>query len=112
LFGGFDLDTEMVERPGAAMPPPLGVLDQDQLQGWLGDGEVGVAGSDLGGFGGEQLGVEVDGGVEVGDVEGQLDTRHEKPPVTSTLVDTLMITDTSTFVNGRVPWAERKLSSR
>jgi hypothetical protein len=39
------------------------------------------------------------------------DTGHGTPPVTSTRVDTLMMTDTSTFVNGRLPWPERKLSS-
>ena len=32
--------------------------------------------TDLGGFGAEQLGIELDRSVEVGHVEGQLDTRH------------------------------------
>jgi hypothetical protein len=42
-------------------------FDQDELQRWLGDGEVGVAGTPLGGFGAEQLGVEGDRAFQVGD---------------------------------------------
>ena len=42
------------------MPRPVAVLDQDELERWVGDGEVGVAGLSLGRFGPEELGVEVD----------------------------------------------------
>jgi hypothetical protein len=42
-----------------------GALDEDELQRGLGDGEVGVAGAALGGFGAEQLGVEL--GTQGGD---------------------------------------------
>jgi hypothetical protein len=35
----------------------------------FGDGEVGVAGTALGGLGAEQLGVEGDGAFQVGDAE-------------------------------------------
>ena len=50
--------------------------EQDQLERRIGDGEVGVPVADLGRLGPEQLGVELDRGVEVGDVEGELDTGH------------------------------------
>ena len=68
-------DAQVVE--GAA----LGPLEEDQLQRRLGDGEVGVAGLALGGLGGEQLRVEVDGLVEVADVEGELESGHGFLPV-------------------------------
>ena len=48
-------------------------VDEHQLEGRLGDREVGVAGSDLGGRGGEELGVERDRLVEVRDVQCELD---------------------------------------
>jgi hypothetical protein len=51
-------------------------LEQDQLQRRRGDGEVGVAGPALGRNGVEQLRVELDRGVEVGDAECELDTGH------------------------------------
>ena len=47
-------------------------------QWWLRDGEVGVAGAALGRLGVEQLGVEGDRGVQVGDVEGELDSGHQQ----------------------------------
>jgi hypothetical protein len=66
-----DLDAEVVERAAAA-----GVLDEDQLERRLADGEVGVAGLALGRLGGEQLRLVGDGLFEVVDVEGELDARH------------------------------------
>jgi hypothetical protein len=54
---------------GAAL---AGVLQQDQLERRLGDGEVGVAGPALGGPGAEQLGLEADGFVDVVDVQREL----------------------------------------
>src|SRR5579863_6654999 len=63
-----DLDAEVVEAAALA-----GVLQQDQLERRLGDGEVGVAGPYLRGFGAEQLGVEGDGFCQIVDVEGELD---------------------------------------
>ena len=42
LIGRAHLDPEVVQAPAMA-----GVLDQDQFQRWLGDGEVGVAGLGL-----------------------------------------------------------------
>ena len=56
-------DAEVVE--GAAL---AGVLQQDELERRLGDGEVGLAGPALGGPGAEQPGVEADGLVDVVDV--------------------------------------------
>ena len=66
-----DLDAQVVQ--GAAL---AGVLNEDELEGRLGDGEVGVAGAELGRLGTEQLAVEGDGLVEVLDVEGELDAGH------------------------------------
>ena len=66
-----DLDAEVVEPAVGA-----GLLEQDELQGRVGDGEVGVAGLALVRLGGEELRVEGDGLVDVGDVEGELDTGH------------------------------------
>jgi hypothetical protein len=64
-----DLDTEVVHRSTVA-----GVLDQDELQRRLHDGEVGIARLHLGRFGTEQLAVEGDRLLQVVDVEGELDT--------------------------------------
>jgi drug/metabolite transporter (DMT)-like permease len=66
-----DLDAQVVEAAALA-----GVLQQDELEGRLGDGEVGVAGAELGRLGAEQLAVEGDGLGEVLDVEGELDAGH------------------------------------
>src|SRR5262249_46951630 len=66
-----DLDAQVVEGP--ALPR---VLDEDQLQRRLRDREVRVPGAALGGRGAEELLVEDDGGVDVVDVEGQLDATH------------------------------------
>ena len=60
--------------PGVAF-----ALEQDQLERRLVDGEVGVAGLGLGRADAEHLGVEVDGLVEVGDVEGQLQSHRMTP---------------------------------
>src|SRR5438477_209383 len=54
----------------------VGVLEEHELQRWIGDGEVGVAGLALVGLGCEQLRVEGDRGVDVRDVEGELYTGH------------------------------------
>jgi hypothetical protein len=64
-----DLHAQVVEA--AAVP---GVLQQDEFQWGIGDREVGVAGTQLGRFGAEQLAVEGDSLVEVADVEGELHT--------------------------------------
>src|SRR5215472_6639 len=57
------------------------VLQQNELQRWVGDREVGVAGPDLGWLGAEQLAVEGDGLADVVDVEGELETAgHRGPP--------------------------------
>ena len=78
------------------MPAGAVSLDEDQLEGWFGDGEVGVPGPDFGRFGAEQLGVELDRGVEVADVEGELDTGHGgNLRLSSTNVDALSIIDAS-----------------
>ena len=66
-----DLDAEVVERPAVA-----GVLDENELERRLGDGEVRVAGPDLGRLGVEEPGVERDRRRQVVDVEGQLHTGH------------------------------------
>ena len=69
--GAGDLDAQVVDAATLA-----GVLNEDELEGRLGDGEVGVAGAELGRLGTEQLAVEGDGLVEVLDVEGELDAGH------------------------------------
>src|SRR5690606_17957102 len=74
LLAGPDLHAEVVERPAAL------AFDEHQLERRVGDGEVGVARLPLGGLGGEELRVEVDGLVEVGHVEGELDSGHLGPP--------------------------------
>ena len=60
LVGGGHLDAEVVQ--GAALAR---CLDEDQLERRFGDGEVGVPGPHLGRFGGEELGVELDRGIEL-----------------------------------------------
>src|SRR5207244_13609849 len=71
LVGGRDFHAQVVQ-------PSLGcgVLDEHELEGRLGDGEVCVTRAALGRFGDEELGVELHGGVEVGDVEGKLNAGH------------------------------------
>src|ERR1700733_3352971 len=71
-IGVADLDAEMVQA--AALPR---VLQQNELERRLGDGEVGVAGTALGGLGSEQLAVKRDGLLDVIDVEGELHAGHE-----------------------------------
>jgi hypothetical protein len=66
-----DLDAQMIEAAALAR-----VLQQDQLQRWLGDSEVRVTGADLGRAGAEQLAVEGDGLLDVVHVEGELQARH------------------------------------
>src|SRR5271166_664667 len=78
-----DLHPQMVE--GAAL---TGVFQQDQLQRWIGDREVGVTRLAFGRFGLKQLGVEADCGVEIVDVEGELNTRHgSEPPSCETYIE-------------------------
>ena len=88
------------------------VLDQDQLERRVGDGEVGVAGPDLGRLGVEQFRVEVDGLVEVGDIEGKLDTGHGGPPIESTSVDASIMVDTFIVVNRRVLHGQARRNDR
>ncbi len=71
VVGRLDLDAEMVQRSRITV-----TLDEHELERRLGDGEVGVARAELGRFGGEQLGVEVDRVVEVRDVQGELHSAH------------------------------------
>ena len=76
LVGRLDLDAEVVECAGHTVAPCGGVLHQDELERRVGDGEVGVARPALGRLGAEELGVELDGLVDVADVECELDPRH------------------------------------
>ena len=70
-FGGGDLgrclglDPQMIDGSVRAGP-----FEQHQLEWRIGDGEVGIAGADLGGLGVEHGRVEGDGRVEIVDVEG------------------------------------------
>src|SRR4051812_15695145 len=66
------LDAEVVE---AGLLAAL-AFDQDELERWLGDGEVCIAGPALRRCGVEEPGVEVNGGVEVADAERELDSGH------------------------------------
>src|ERR1035437_6959264 len=74
LVGRRDLDTEVVERARHFG----GILDEDQLERWVGYGKIGVAGADFGRLGGEQLGIEHDSFVKISDVQGKLDTGHAR----------------------------------
>jgi hypothetical protein len=69
VFAGCDFDTEVVDAGGG-----VGVLEQHQLERRVRDREVGVAGPALVRLGGEQLGIELDGDVDVGHVQSELDT--------------------------------------
>jgi len=70
-----DLDAEVVERAALA-----GVLDEHELQRRLGHREVRVPGADLGGLGAEEPAVEVDRGLEVVHVDGELEAGHGVAP--------------------------------
>ena len=78
--------------------------EQHELERRVGDRKVGVALADLGRLGLEQLGVELDRSIEVGDVEGELDTRHvisSRSDVNNilTFVDVVKVSNRSTNVN-------------
>src|SRR5262249_51542226 len=94
VIGGLDLDAQVIERTGL---PVAG--DEDQLHGRFGHREVGVARTNLGRFGAEQLRVEVDGLVEIGHVQGQLHPTHSFLRYRLATVDTLCIVDQSISVN-------------
>src|SRR5690606_38772228 len=61
-------------------PRRLRVLDQDEFQGRIGNREVRVAGPALRGLGREELPIEIDGGVDVRDVQGELHAGHFESP--------------------------------
>ena len=61
------------------LPGSPRVLEQHQLERWVGDRKVGVAGLRLGRADAEHPGVEVDGRVEVADVEGELQAHQAHP---------------------------------
>jgi len=60
FVSGKDFDAEVIDCAGS-----VEVLEEHELQWWLGDGEVGVARTDLRRFGLEELGVERHRFVEV-----------------------------------------------
>src|SRR5207248_2848695 len=72
LVGGLDLDAEMVHDRRL----PRLALQQHELERGVGDGEVGVAGPELGRLRAEQLRVEVDRAFEVPDPQGELYSSH------------------------------------
>ena len=65
------LHAEVVERTGVR-----GVLEEDQFEGRVGDGEVGVPGAPLGGLSLEELCVQGDRLIEIGHVQRTLDPSH------------------------------------
>ena len=71
----FGLDTEMVEVLEVGLLG-LGVLEQDQLEWRVGHLEVGVAGATLVRLDLEQRRVELDRGLQICDVERELNSRH------------------------------------
>src|ERR1017187_9401180 len=97
LVSALDLDAQVIEGPRCLS----GILDQDQLERRIGDGEVGVAGHALRWFRVKQLLIEVDRLVDVGHVESKLDTGHGEPPVVSPYVDASSLLDILTIVNKR-----------
>jgi ArsR family transcriptional regulator, arsenate/arsenite/antimonite-responsive transcriptional repressor len=74
--GGLGLDAEVVDRAGGT-----GALEQHELERWVLDREVRVAGLGLGRLGTEHLAVELDRLIEVVDVEGELQTHGWTPVV-------------------------------
>jgi hypothetical protein len=72
LLGGLDLDTEVIEGTCHAPATCLTVFDQNQLEGWLGDGEIGIAGPAFSWLNPEELAVEVNGSVNVAHVQSKL----------------------------------------
>ena len=68
LVGRLGLDAEMVDRARLG----IGTLEHHELERRIGDLPVGVARLDLVRLGVEHAGVEVDGFVEIGDVESEL----------------------------------------
>jgi ArsR family transcriptional regulator len=49
----------------------------------------------------KQLGVELHGRINVGDVEGELDSGHDQPTLAFVSIDAFIMVDTSMDVNGR-----------
>ena len=74
LLGGPHLDAEVVEGPGDAVAAGVRVSISTSLSGGSAMAKLAYPGPALGRLGAEQLGVEVDRLVEVGDVEGELDS--------------------------------------
>jgi hypothetical protein len=106
LVAAFHLDSEVIERPRGL----AGVLDEDELERRLGDGEIGIVGAAFRRLGPEQLGVELHSGINVGDVEGELDSGHDQPPLAFVSIDAFIMVDASTDVNGRgSPWPSEVL---
>jgi len=71
-----DLDPKVIQGSSDSLSSSLGVLNEHELERRLSDREVRVPGHQLRGASTEELGVEVDRGVEIRDVESELDTRH------------------------------------
>jgi hypothetical protein len=75
LPGGLDLDAEVIHHRRLS----LLAFEQDQLQRRLGDGEIRIPRAALGRRSAEQLGVEVDRRLKVGDRDRELHAGHGSP---------------------------------
>ena len=91
----------MIERSADTALPPCRGFDKHQLEGRIHDGEICIAGAPLRGLDPEEGGVEVDGLVEICDIQGKLQTRHPSSSSILTIIDVSMIDDVSTDVNMR-----------
>jgi hypothetical protein len=71
LLGRGDLNTQVIEGPGLTR-----ILEEDELEGRVGDRKIGIAGTPLGGVGREEFGIEINRFIEVADVESELHPAH------------------------------------
>ncbi len=96
-----------LSAPPTPAPAGVGVLDEHELERRVGHGEVGVAGPQFGRGRGEEPRVEVDGGVEVGDVEASWTRDIGAPDIDSCRCFSMVMISTSvnrrTVPIGRTP---------
>ena len=78
ILGCGYFDANVVEGISRALPAIVD-LEKHQFHGRIGNLEVRVTGAPLMDVGPEGSGVELDRGVEVGDVQSQLHSRHDVP---------------------------------
>ena len=80
LVGCLHLDAEVVEGTLDCLSPGSADSISTSFRGGSAMAKLAYPGPTLGRFGPEQLGVELDRRVDVGDVERELDSGHQLPP--------------------------------